>query len=598
MRPFRFRLAAALIATVVGWAAPAHAQLSGVSPDVISQVLQGMDPSSIAAAAAAAGVSVPAVSGGAIGSTTPQAQQSAGANIDAGTAYIQGRGAAPFDYRTNLASATFGATLFTGTFSRAGASHFNPEYVIATGDRLLIRLWGAYNFNQIQTVDPTGNIFLPSVGPVPVRGVRNAALQQIVEQAVARAYRANVYVYASLADAQPVRVYVAGFVQRPGLYDGTSSDSVLHYLDMAGGIDPARGSFIQVQVKRNERVRARVNLYEFLFRGVMPMISFDDGDVIFVGPRQSTVTVTGLAENPKIFEFPTGMQITSADLAMMARPLAEATNMRITRNTGAVRNVEYYPLKDASSISIGNGDEVEFTADKKPGTITVRVEGEHDSAQEYVLPYGSHLGDLLQQVRFSGRSAPENIQLFRLSVKQRQKDMLETSLNSLQAAALNARSGTTDEARLRAQEADMILRWVDRARQIEPVGQVVLGSADARDDLLLENGDRLHVPGKDGLVLISGEVLFPNAVLFDDHLDVDGYVARAGGYTRGNGAKKIIVAHQNGIFDETKGDSHGVKPGDEILVLPKIDTKSRQLFKDLTQILYQIAVSAKVVLAI
>lgn len=32
--------------------------------------------------------------------------------------------------------------------------------------------------------------------------------------------------------------------------------------------------------------------------------------------------------------------------------------------------------------------ELQFTADKKPGTITVRVEGEHNSAQEYVLPYG------------------------------------------------------------------------------------------------------------------------------------------------------------------------------------------------------------------
>ena len=38
--------------------------------------------------------------------------------------------------------------------------------------------------------------------------------------------------------------------------------------------------------------------------------------------------------------------------------------------------------------------------------------------------------------------------------------------------------------------------------------------------------------------------------------------------------------------------------GDEILVLPKIDVKSRQVAKDLTQILYQIAVSAKVVLGL
>jgi len=41
-----------------------------------------------------------------------------------------------------------------------------------------------------------------------------------------------------------------------------------------------------------------------------------------------------------------------------------------------------------------------------------------------------------------------------------------------------------------------------------------------------------------------------------------------------------------------------VRPGDEILVLPKIDVKSLQIVKDLTQILFQIAVSAKVVLGL
>ena len=36
-----------------------------------------------------------------------------------------------------------------------------------------------------------------------------------------------------MAAAQPVRVFVSGFVHRPGLYNGTSSDSVLQYLDQA-----------------------------------------------------------------------------------------------------------------------------------------------------------------------------------------------------------------------------------------------------------------------------------------------------------------------------------------------------------------------------
>src|SRR3546814_14636602 len=87
-------------------------------------------------------------------------------------------------------------------------------------------------------------------------------------------------------------------------------------------------------------------------------------------------------------------------------------------------------------------------------------------------------------------SARTNLQLFRQSVKERQRALLETSLRSLETAALTARSGTSDEARLRQQEADLILRWVDRATKIEPSGQVVISQSDEIGDLLLANGER------------------------------------------------------------------------------------------------------------
>lgn len=514
-----------------------------------------------------------------------------------------------FDYTSNLTSDVFGANLFTGAFARQGATQFNPDYAIATGDRIQIRFWGAFNYDNLLTVDPKGNIFLPHVGPVQVLGVRNQDLQRVVESAVRKVFRSNVNSYASLAAAQPVRIFVSGFVHRPGLYNGTSMDSLLHYLDQAGGIDPERGSFLNIQVKRGSDVRATANLYDFLLEGRLPLIQLADGDVIFVAPRRNTVKVSGLAENPKRFEF-TDNRRTVADLIQVAKPMAHATHVRVIRNTGTIRNTEYFPLADAASIGLQNGDELEFTADKKPGTITVRVEGEHQSPQEYVLPYGARLGDLLTRIEFTDRSDARSVQLFRRSVQERQKLMLHASLKSLETAALTARSGTSDEARLRQEEADLLLQWVERARQVEPTGQVLISQTSKRDDLLLENGDILRVPTKDGLVLINGEVLFPNAVAFDPRLNVTDYIRRAGGYTQNADASRIIVAHRDGSFTETgpKGasinsldpyvwevDSDALRPGDEILVLPKIDVKSRQIAKDMTQILYQIAVSAKVV---
>lgn len=497
------------------------------------------------------------------------------------------------DYGANLTSDVFGANLFTGSFARGGATQFNPDYLIAVGDRVQVRLWGGYTFDEALVVDPQGNIFVPHVGPVSVMGVANKDLQRVVDTGVRRVFRANVYSYASLAAAQPVRVFVGGFVHRPGLYNGTSMDSLLHYLDQAGGVDAERGSFLAVQVKRGEQVRATLSLYDFLLEGRMPLVQLSDGDVIFVPPRQNAVAVRGLVGNAKRFEFSVP-EVTIAYLAQLGRPKAEATHVRVTRNTGTVRNAEYYPIEQASSVYVSNGDEVEFTADKKPGTITVRVEGEHVSPQEYVLPYGARIGELVNRIQLTPNAEAESIQLYRRSVKERQRASLQVALQSLETSVLTARSGTSDEARLRKEEAELILQWVDRARNIEPSGQVLIAQTEHRDQLLLENGDIIRIPTRDGLVLVSGEVLFPNAVAYSQGMTLEQYIQSAGGFTQNADNSRIIVAHRDGSFTEGDEDME-LRAGDQVMVLPRVDVKQRQIWKDLTQIIYQIAVGAKIV---
>jgi protein involved in polysaccharide export with SLBB domain len=506
------------------------------------------------------------------------------------------------DYNKNKQSDTFGANLFTGAFARQGATRFNPDYLISVGDKIKVRFWGAFGFESELVVDPQGNVFIPHAGPVQVLGIKNQDLQQLIDASIRKVFKSNVFSYASLAEAQPVRVYVGGFVNRPGLFNGTSMDSLLHFLDQAGGIDPDRGSFLDVQVKRGGKLRASVSLYEFLLNGNMPLIQLSDGDVIFIPPRQQTVKVAGLAENAQRFEFKNTHTLTVVELIAQAKPMAKATHVRVMRNSGTFANSEYYPLTQVSSVKLNNGDDLEFTADKLPGTITVRVEGEHTSPQEYVLPYGTPLGQLMKGIQMRPDAETESLQLFRQSVKQRQKEMLATSLRSLEAALLTARSGSSDEARLRKDEADLTLQWVERAKKIEPLGQVQIAKAADRNQLLLENGDVLRIPRKDGLVLISGEVLFPNAVAFEKKLGLTDYKYRAGGYTQSADNSRVVVARRDGSFEQANPSSYmssvSVRAGDQVLVLPKVGEKDRQFWKDMSQILFQIAVSAKVIVGL
>lgn len=503
---------------------------------------------------------------------------------------------ARLDYSINASSDVFGASLFTGSFVQSGATQFNPDYLVTVGDNLMLRFWGGFNFEGVFTVDPKGNVFVPQVGPVQVLGVRNKDLQPVVEAAVRRVFRSNVSVYASLARAQPVRVFVGGYVRRPGLYNGTSMDSLLHYLDSAGGIDPDRGSFLNVVVKRGNSVRASASLYDFMLKGVMPLIQLGDGDVVFVEQRHSTVKVGGLVENAKRFEF-NGKTITLAELMGLAKPMPRATNVRVIRNSGTVRNIDYYGMDVAGTVRISDGDEVEFTADTKRGTITVRVEGEHQSVQEYVLPHGASLGQLLRRIELSAQSDMQNIQLFRQSVQQRQKELLDTSLANLQAAVLTARSGTAEEAQLRKEEASLMLQWVERAKQIVPRGQVVISRNFNRDQFALENGDILRIPAKGSLIVVSGDVLFPNAVAYDPNWSLQDYVRVTGGLTQRASGSRIIIAHPDGSFDDSANRAT-LRAGDEIMVLPKVDVKSRQIFKEIAQVAYQIAIIARVAIGL
>lgn len=499
-----------------------------------------------------------------------------------------------------------GQNLFNGSFGRQQFTGFNPNYRIAVGDKVLLQLWGAVESQGQQTVDPQGNIFIPQVGPVNIAGVLNSELNTAVAKALGRIYKKDVHVYASLVGSQPVKVFVTGNVINPGLYSGLSSDSILSYLDRAGGIDPMRGSYLDIVLKRAGKAVESYNLYDFLVRGEIPQRQLYEGDVLVVGSRKSVINFSGMVENPYQIEFATEAVELSQALQLV-QPLPSATHIAIERNQGLVKEVEYLNIEQAISdeLMLFAGDSVSVVSDKIQGSIGVQVEGEHLGQAQYVLPYGARLSDLIAKIKPSELSNLSALQLYRVSLADKQRDALLTTLNTLQSQVLSSRSDTVEEASLRTQEAKLVLQFIERARQIEPKGQVVLDEGLDLGDVRLENGDKIIIPAVSNLVRVNGEVLFPNAVIFDPKLSAKDYVRLAGGFSQGAKKSRMILKKANGAVRQLDGKRGGlsssdfeVAPGDEILVLPEVDTKSMQFAKDIFQIVYQLALSAGVVLSI
>ena len=485
----------------------------------------------------------------------------------------------------------FGQQLFRGSLQSYGVG-FNPDYMLAIGDRVLLRIWGSFTFEAVQTIDPQGNVFVPNVGPVRLAGVRNNQLNEVVGSAVRRVYRDNVEVYASLDTAQPVRMFVTGFVRAPGQYPGAAAESVLGYLARAGGIDPSRGSYIDVKLIRSGEERASFDLYEFLLEGRLAPVQLQDGDTLVVAPRHNAVRVTGDVFNSYGFEF-RDERASAAEVLALARPRPAATHVSITRKVGARQFGEYYALDALEGVTVTAGDELAVITDRTVATILVRVDGAIDSSRVLTLPYGSQLRDAFELVQPTPQAQPEAVQLFRASVAERQREMLEVSLRALESYALNARSATSEEAALRAREAEQITRFIERARTVEPKGQVVLAGRETAMDTLLADGDVLVIPERSSLVLVHGEVTQPNAIAYDSRSSVMDYVRLAGGTTQRAKNSRIVLLRRDGSFvDDERAQP---EPGDEILVLPVVGAKNVEVARGITQILYQLAIAAHVV---
>jgi len=486
----------------------------------------------------------------------------------------------------------FGARLFRGGFSNSHEDGLNPDYQVQPGDRITVRVWGAVDFNDVQVVDPQGNLFIPSVGPVPVAGVTNRDLNRRVQQAVSGVFTDDVKVYTSLNGTQPVAVFVTGFVPSPGRFGGIPSNSALHFLDRAGGVDPLRGSYRNVRLLRNGSLLATIDLYEFLLAGTLPNVEFQDGDTLVVGEKGSTVSVTGDVSNETQFEW-VSESMTGIELIALANALPGVSYAGISGIRNGKSFSTYLPFEEFKSFQLENGDSVTFRKDQHDNVIVVEVEGAHLGPSRYAVPKNTRLMDLLDHVAIDAELAdPSSVSIRRVSVALRQKSALDESLGRLEARYLTASSQTDREAVIRAQEAQLIGEFVARARSVEPQGRLVVADGGSVANVLLEAGDTITIPRVSESILLSGEVLVAQAMLYKEGRRAREYIKLAGGFSHQALESSLVLVHANG--EVSRGENPVVRPGDELIVLPKVPVKNLQIASTIVDILYKIAIAASV----
>ena len=495
------------------------------------------------------------------------------------------------------------------------------DYLLLPGDELQVAIWGSVEANLQLVVDRSGRITLPRVGTITVAGVRFSDIPALLKQQVAKQFR-NFDLSVSVGQLRGIRVYVTGFVGRPGAYSVSSLSTLSSALIAAGGPTSA-GSFRNIQLRRGGKLLSQFDLYDLLVSGDRSADRvLQPDDVIHVAPVGPQVAVLGSVNQPAIVELKAGDTLGSAlrlvgglsSVADTGRVSVETLSDRTSTRVAQVSWPEggSRPLQGGDVVNVFSVVDTKIPMGKQNKRVV--VEGEVQRPGVYVLPAQSSLRDAIAAAGgLTNDAFVFGTQFTRESVRITQQENYDRALRDLEVDltrnSSTQRAGTSDEVKAQEGRADATQQLVSKLRLVRPTGRVVINLAPSETNLplmTLEDGDRLYIPSPPTSVGVFGSVFNTGSFVYNAGRTIGSYLADAGGTTRGADKDSVFLIRANGSvvsnlqssgwLSDGKLASLAALPGDTVFVPEELNkTTFVQNAKDWTQILYQFALGAAAV---
>ena len=222
--------------------------------------------------------------------------------------------------------------------------NIDEGYILAPGDELRITVFGDNNLEFVSKIDLNGNISFPNLGVFFAAGNSFATVKNRLKIFLGKYYSGllsspnRTFLDVSLTQIRPVKVSVLGNVTTPGPHLVNGMATVLNALYASGGISTS-GTLRDVKVYRNNKLIKTIDLYDYITQGNIDQdIRLANNDVLFVGPRISSVTLQGEVKKAAIYEIKDGE--TLEDLFKYSGGLSAVAS------TNAVNVSRIKPFKD------------------------------------------------------------------------------------------------------------------------------------------------------------------------------------------------------------------------------------------------------------
>ena len=264
----------------------------------------------------------------------------------------------------------FGHNIFTNrnlSFAPSANLPTPVNYRLGPGDEVIIDVWGTNEATIRQTISPEGYINIPSIGLVNLNGMTVKEADNYMRRKLSQIYAvdgadSSSDIKLTLGNIRTIQVNVMGEVAVPGTYSISSFSNLYHALYRAGGVNNL-GSLRDIQLVRNGKVHANVDVYDFILSGKGPgELILEEGDMIIVPPYKELVDIEGSVKRPMYYEMNEGETLQDLiDYAGGFSGDAYRNNIRVVRQNGreyqvfTVDEPDYknFVLKDGDAVTVG-----------------------------------------------------------------------------------------------------------------------------------------------------------------------------------------------------------------------------------------------------
>lgn len=347
--------------------------------------------------------------------------------------------------------------------------NIDEGYLIAPGDRLRLLIFGNNSLEAEVEVDLNGNISIPGYGVFQVGGNTFKTLRERLRGYFGKYFQdlmgsnPSTFLDVSLTQIRPVQITVVGESNAPGAHLVSGMASVLNALYASGGIKTS-GSLRRIRVYRNNKLVKEVDLYGYLTTGKLEEdFRLTSGDILFIPPRVSSVSLTGEIKNPKIYEllphegldelvkFSGGLlPTTSTNSVVISRikPGVERTANEIYDRY--LSTVDYQAILSAKqAFLLQDGDEVRFFPILNKLSNGVVLKGNVNQPGEFSI---SDFPDLKSLILTAGKNVRPNTYMGKVDVFkedfQGKKSFVTYNLNTVLTGNQKISLSPQDEVRI------------------------------------------------------------------------------------------------------------------------------------------------------